>query len=290
MYTRKSRIIPPFVSSNEIVSLASLSIDCYLFIMVSHRFIVSALVLLAQSASAQKYVFAHVVVGNTAAHTQSTWENDITLAQAAGIDAFALNCGYPDSNIPTQVANAFAAAEALGSNFKLFFSFDYLGGGETWPATGGNSVASYLNQYISTLAYFKYQGVPFVSTFEGTGNIGDWAQGGSIRLAVGNIYFVPDWTSLGPSGISAYLDNIEGFFSWDMWPEGATNKTDSSDLAWQGATPGKSYMMGVSPWFFHSGSGDPDWVWRGDDLWADRWAQTLDVNPDFVEYVIRPFR
>ena len=251
--------------------------------MIYLRTVVATFALFARCALGQKYVFAHVVVGNTAAHSQSTWENDITLAMDAGIDAFALNCGYPDSNIPTQVANAFAAAAALGSNFKLFFSFDYLGGGETWPATGSNSVVSYLNQYVSKPAYFKYQGIPFVSSFEGTGNIADWAQGGPIRSAAGNLYFVPDWTSLGPSGISSHLNNIEGFFSWDMWPEGATNKTDSSDLAWQAATPGKTYMMGVSPWFFHSGDGTPDWVWRGDDLWADRWSQTLAVNPEFVE-------
>ena len=253
--------------------------------MITLHFVVAAFALFSQYVSAQKYVFAHVVVGNTAAHTQSTWEDDITIAKNSGIDAFALNCGYLDSNIPTQVANAFAAAETLGSNFKLFFSFDYLGGGQPWPATGSNSVVSYLNQYIGKASYFRYKGNPFVSTFEGTSNIGDWSQGGTIRSAVGKIYFVPDWTSLGPSGISSSLNNIEGFFSWDMWPEGATNKTDSSDLAWQAATPGKTYMMGISPWFFHSGSGSPDWVWRGDDLWADRWGQTLKVQPDFVEYV-----
>lgn len=43
--------------------------------------------------------------------------------------------------------------------------------------------------------------------------------------------------------------------------------------------------MGVSPWFFHSTSGGEDWVWRGDTLWPDRWAETLTVQPDFVEYV-----
>ncbi|TVY62332.1 Mutanase [Lachnellula suecica] len=248
--------------------------------------ILAAASLLTSSASAQKYVFAHVVVGNTAAHTQATWANDISLAQASGIDAFALNMGYPDSNIPTQVANAFAAAEAAGSSFKLFFSFDYLGGGTPWPATGDNSVVSYLTQYKGSAAYFNYDDAPFVSTFEGTAtaNIADWAPGGAIRSAVGSVYFVPDWTSLGTGGIAADLDNIEGFFSWDMWPNGAVNSTDATDKAWQAATPGKTFMMGVSPWFFHSASGGKDWVWRGDDLWADRWAQTLDVNPEFVEY------
>lgn len=84
--------------------------------------------MLSSIVSAQKYVFAHVVVGDTAAHTQGTWTTDITLAQSAAIDAFILNIGYGDSNVPTQVANAFAAAEAAGGSIKLAFSFDYLGG------------------------------------------------------------------------------------------------------------------------------------------------------------------
>lgn len=200
--------------------------------MVSLQSLAAVLALFAKYAAA-KYVFAHVVVGNTAAHTQATWETDITLARSAGIDAFALNGGYPDSNIPTQVANAFAAAEALGADFKLFFSFDYLGGGSPWPATGDNSVVSYLNQYKTSPAYFNYNGAPFASTFEGTANIADWAPGGAIRSAVGDVYFVPDWTSLGPGGIGADLANIEGFFSWNMWPDGATNMTDAPDKEWQ---------------------------------------------------------
>lgn len=61
--------------------------------------------------------------------------------------------------------------------------------------------------------------------------------------------------------------------------------TDDGDKAWQSALGSKSYMMGVSPWFFHSASGGTDWIWRGDDLWADRWQQVMDVAPDFVEYV-----
>lgn len=86
--------------------------------------------LFSQMASAQKSVFAHVVVGNTAAHTKDTWAQDISLAKSVGIDAFVLNIAYPDGNIPGQVANAFTAAEEAGSAFKLFFAFDYLGGGQ----------------------------------------------------------------------------------------------------------------------------------------------------------------
>lgn len=59
-----------------------------------------ALGLLSQAVSAQKAVFAHVVVGNTAAHSQATWAQDIQLARNTGIDAFVLNIAYPDGNIP----------------------------------------------------------------------------------------------------------------------------------------------------------------------------------------------
>ncbi|OZJ02016.1 hypothetical protein BZG36_05201 [Bifiguratus adelaidae] len=239
---------------------------------------------LAQGVSAG-YVFAHVVVGNTAAHTQSTWQNDITLAHNAGIDAFALNIATPDSNTAPQVANAFAAAKALNNGFKLFFSFDYLGGGQPWPATGSNSVVSYLTQYKNSGVYFYYNGLPFASTFEGTNNINDWAPGGPIRSGAGDVYFVPDWTSLGPSGVASHSANIQGAFSWDMWPAGANDMTTTPDQQWVSALAGKSYMMGVSPWFFHSASGGTDWVWRGDDLWAQRWQQVLQINPAFVEIV-----
>jgi glucan endo-1,3-alpha-glucosidase len=81
---------------------------------------------LTRALAAQQNVFAHVVMGNTAAHTVDTWSRDIKLAADKGIDAFVLNIAYPDSNIPQQVSNAFEAAEKRGSDFKLFFSFDYL--------------------------------------------------------------------------------------------------------------------------------------------------------------------
>ncbi|KAH8602718.1 putative glucan endo-1,3-alpha-glucosidase agn1 [Bisporella sp. PMI_857] len=228
-----------------------------------------------------KAVFAHIVVGNTASHTVDLWTTDISLAKSFGIDAFVLNIAYPDGNIPIQVANAFAAAEA--ADYKLWFAFDYLGGGQPWPATGDLSVAGYLNKYKDSSAYYKVDGAPLASTFEGINNIGDWAPGGIIRSAVGSIFFVPDWTSLGPGNIGASLANIEGFFSWDMWPDGPQNSTTEKDKKWIAAIDGKAYMMGVSPWFFHSSP--KAWVWRGDDLWADRWAQTLELQPEFVQIV-----
>lgn len=78
-------------------------------------------------AAGPHYVFAHYMVCNpTYGPSVQGFEQDIQDAQAAGIDGFALNLGAYDD--PTQgyynknVAMMFAAAEALGTGFKLFFS------------------------------------------------------------------------------------------------------------------------------------------------------------------------
>lgn len=154
-----------------------------------------------------KAVFAHVVVGVTCSYNQSLWESHISLAQQAGIDAFALNIAPPLADCTaTQISNAFAAANALGAQFKLFFSFDYLGGAGPWSQA---DVINVLNEYGRDPAHFTFgaDGYPLVSTFEGTSNIGDWDD---IRKEVGGIYFVPDWTSLGTSGFANHLDVVDG--------------------------------------------------------------------------------
>lgn len=51
-------------------------------------------------------------------------------AQAAHIDAFALNMAYNDPTNIEALPAAFSAAESVG--FSLFFSFDYAGNGD-WP-------------------------------------------------------------------------------------------------------------------------------------------------------------
>ena len=117
-----------------------------------------ALALLGPAAVSAKSVFAHFMVGNTEKFVEADWRTQIALAQAAKIDAFALNMANKENTTITQIPNAFAAAEALG--FQLFFSFDYAGNGAWDPAT----VISMINQRNSSKAYFKYNKKPMVST------------------------------------------------------------------------------------------------------------------------------
>lgn len=185
----------------------------------------------------------------------------------------------------TQVAAAFLAANDLNTGFKLFFSFDYLGGSEgAWPAS---DIVSLINEYGTNGAYQQASrngaSLPFVSTFEGGDQASDWP---GIKQQV-DVYLVPDWTGSNEAQIKSNLDTIDGFFSWNMWPEGANDMTTVPDTNWQDLIgDSKDYMMGVSPWFYTDLKGyGKQRLWRGDDLWADRWDQVMDVNPEYVEIV-----
>lgn len=162
--------------------------------------ILTAVVQVAQAQA----VFAHVIVGNNAAYQVSDWQADIRLASSKGIDAFALNIAPPlAGNTLTQVGLAFQAAAS--THFKLFFSFDYLGSGVPWAS---NDIVTLLQQYAGSTNYYKYLGLPFVSTFEGPTN-SDVSQWSAIRAAIpGGIYFVPDWSSQGPGYRMDLIDGV----------------------------------------------------------------------------------
>ncbi|CAD0091638.1 unnamed protein product [Aureobasidium vineae] len=183
---------------------------------------------------------------------------DIRLAQDSHIDAFALNIAN-NGGYAGQVANAFSAANSLG--FKLFFSFDYAAQG----AFAQQDVINLINQYRSNGAYYQYNGKPFVSTFEGPGSSGDW---NTIKSQTG-CFFIPDWSSLGAQA-AVSRGVVDGLFSWEAWPSGPNDMTTKPDESYKSALGGKPYMM-------------PNWLWRGDDLWFDRWNQVMSVQPDFVE-------
>src|SRR5437667_8662823 len=50
------------------------------------------------------------------------------------------------------------------------------------------------------------------------------------------------------------------------------------------ALGGKPYMMAISPWFYADlPRWGKNWLWRGDDLWYDRWQQAIELQPALVE-------
>ncbi|KAF1949169.1 glycoside hydrolase [Byssothecium circinans] len=246
------------------------------------------------TATAQR-VFAHVIVGINGAYTKAQWISDIRLAQTAGIDGFVLNIGTPwAGTIETQVSLAFQASNEVANEFKLFFSFDYNGGSADVKAWPSGDVSKALSAYIENYSYAKHPytrgqntGKAIVSTFEGPDNVGDWTSL-KAQFSSRGIYFIPNYSSKDPAWHKQHLDVIDGVFSWNMWPNGPhdmdTNPSTDPDVAWKSVNG--QYMMGVSPWFF---TDLPNYqkrmLWRGDDLWHQRWEHVYDIKPQFVQIV-----
>ncbi|KAF7189218.1 Glucan endo-1,3-alpha-glucosidase agn1 [Pseudocercospora fuligena] len=225
-----------------------------------------------------KAVVAHFMMSNCYYYTSTEWTSDIQAAQDAHIDGFALNvANNPDSTTIQQIANAFTAANNMG--FKLLFSFDYAGAG-AWPR---NQVISYIQQYSSNAAYMQYKGKPLVTTFEGTQQAGDWA---NIKSQTG-CFFIPDWASIGASSAATAGGSVaDGLFSWEAWPNGPNNMNTNGDNNYVSALNGKPYMMAVSPWFYTNVPNfGKNWLWRGDDLWFDRWNEVMSIQPEFVQII-----
>ncbi|KAJ0387169.1 hypothetical protein COL922a_002781 [Colletotrichum nupharicola] len=208
------------------------------------------------------------MVGNTENYSASDWIDDISLAQEAHIDAFALNMAKGEPMNAKAIADAFSDAEALG--FKLFFSFDYAGRG---PYSKDEVIS----------AYFRHQGKPLVSTFEGPDQVEDWHD---IKSTTG-CFFVPDWSSLGAGpAVRAASGVADGLFSWAGWPWGAQDMETYVDALYIEALGSKPYMMPVSPWFYTNLPGySKNWLWRGDHLWYDRWIQVNTLMPEFVQII-----
>jgi len=186
-----------------------------------------------------------------------------------------LNIAPGDSYTTSSINLAAQAAKDHG-NFSLFLSFDYRSNGE-WDA---GVAANTINTFATTAgsAQYKYNGKPFVSTFEGGDRVGDWP---TIKQKTG-CFFVPDWSDLGPAGVAG--SSADGGFSWDAWPAGNTDKDTTADKAWKTGLAGKPYLMPVSPWFYTNlPQWSKNWILRGDDLWSTRWNQVLEIQPEFVE-------
>ncbi|KAF1351430.1 glycosyl hydrolase family 71 protein [Delphinella strobiligena] len=219
-------------------------------------------------------VFAHLIIGNTYNYTQQDFLTSIQAAHTAGIDGFALDIALPAnfSSTDTSLDDIYAAAEQYDHDFTLFLSFDY-GVVPNWdPLT----VVTYINRYSNSSAQFKYNGKPFVSTFEGWEHASDWA---SIKTQTG-AFFIPDYSSQGASGAAA-LPNVDGLLSWDAWPN-YTADVPTTDQEYMTALDGRPYMMPVSPWFYANVDGK-NWLWHTDELWPLRWEQVFKYNPTFIE-------
>ncbi|KAJ7148702.1 glycoside hydrolase family 71 protein [Mycena crocata] len=247
------------------------------------------------AASQQKFVVAHFIVGNTYPYTLSDWSQDIALASLKGFDAFALDVGR-DPWQPSRVADAYTAAKSQGSNFKLFFSFDM--GSFPCASNDGDSkitmdtLRKYIKTYQNHPNQFMYNGRPLVSTFAGEFckfGTGSYNEGWNMVLKAGQppIHFMPSFF-VDPATFPS-LTVMDGAFNWNSgWPMGNYDINFNSDSLYLSKLGGRSYMAGVSPWFFtHYGADtyDKNWIYRADNwLLAQRW-ELLIQNRNSIDLV-----
>ncbi len=148
-------------------------------------------------ATGERYVFVHYMVcfpPGGAGATVADFEEEILQAQARGIDGFALNCGGWTVRYPSYKATVlliYQAAQALGTDFKLFISADFSGSPTNAEVT--DMVESFRNHPNQ----LHYQGKPVLSTFGGGGTGGlttfirSQFSGTDPTTAGGPIIFIP---------------------------------------------------------------------------------------------------
>lgn len=189
-----------------------------------------------------------------------------------------MNVGFGDPSNEQRLTDAFTAATQVG--FKLLLNFDYATGSGLWPL---ENVTALILRHRNSPAYFKHNGQPLVSTFEGAARASDWT---TIKQQTG-AFFMPSWTSLTPKE-SLAKGVADGLSNWEAWPAGGTEMYSSLDSTYQAelTLTKKLYIMPISPWFYaNMPKYNKNWVWRGESVWFDRWNQVLYHRPSAVQII-----
>jgi len=150
------------------------------------------------SASGDRQVWAHHMVGNTYPYTQANWLVDIRAASAQAIDGFALNLGHESWQVD-RATDAYAAAQNSGTGFKLFLSLDVTSLG-CWSGGDASNLVSIVQRFANHPNQAKHNGKVLVSTFAGSDcNFGTGSGSGAwqsmfvdaLKNQGTNIFFVP---------------------------------------------------------------------------------------------------
>ncbi|KAI0636141.1 glycoside hydrolase [Trametes polyzona] len=242
-----------------------------------------------------KGVFAHYLVGGMGGSDQAV--KDVQDAKRMSIDAFALNVQYPSESWATNsIQLLFNAAAA--NDFKLFFSFDMA------VIDQPSTFLPLFRQYQNHPAYYRHNGRPFVSTFNGgsksfgasSPNAGWQSRFKDVLAAEGiNPFFVPDFDDYGGAAYDAnFFRNypvVDGVLGWESaWPqvsEGVANVSSAKDQTALSAAhaAGKVYMMPLSSVQFKHIDPGQNWYRRGELNLPLRIGQVLALQPDFVEII-----
>ncbi len=255
----------------------------------------------AAAQSPKHYVFAHYMTcyadyGNTV----DGFMLDIMAAQSAGIDGFALDIGEwdgPDWYYKAHVGELYAAAEQLGTGFKLFPFLEFF---------QPDQVIEMITNYANSPASFWYQGKVVLSSWGGNSvtafnQVGvDWTNAifAPLQQLGYPVFFVPHFWPNSGSETPTYSDAVQilatngpilnGLFLFGAAgvPSVLAQCNSNYTLALHAA--GKLFMAGLTPHYWGCGqlsNGQRYYESDGGEGIALQWNSIIANQPDWVNLV-----
>ncbi|MCJ1230621.1 hypothetical protein MMC12_007295 [Toensbergia leucococca] len=232
----------------------------------------------ATTATSTPLVFAHYML--ITRPPSGNYTNDIVLAQAAGIDAFAINYGGFDAVWSLQeqyLSEFYSAAEAL--SFKVFLSID------TTSVTDPSMVVQLVNQYAGSPAQLTIDSAAMLSSFSTTPPNWNW-QNDILDQITTAVHLVPGNIGTDASSLFSQAPS-SGIFPWVHPYLTATEEATLDVLfAAERTATGKKWMAPIAPWFFKRFDVGDNWSQAQDAaIFVSRWQHLLQLQPDYIELV-----
>lgn len=257
------------------------------------RLISVVLVAVLSVSAAEKKVFAHYMVCIPVAGGDSTvadYQREMKIAQAAGIDGFALNCGgwtLKEPHYKKRTLLIYEAAKQLGTGFQLFISADYASG------LTSDETRDMIESFRAHPNQFRHQGRPVLSTFAGGREQADFvAREFTGDRAICYVpFFYPTPTREMPlqpqvdQVFNDYGNTLDGFFHFGAagTPEQITETNRLLAQKWLGA--GKIFMASITPYYRGLGGNYRVYDSRGVEGLAKQWEGAIRDNATWVEIV-----
>lgn len=245
----------------------------------------------AKDKGVPKMVFAHYMVALPTGGPSSSikdYQAEITSAQNAGIDGFALNCGAwiaKEPHYKERVTKIYQAAQELGTDFKLFLSADFA------TKLTFEEFRDMVESFRNHPNQFRHEGKPVISTFRGeqmalTKRVSEGFTGDQA------IFFVPFYYPTPPTELPndeeidrVYQENqaADGFFYFGAagTPSQISDVTARMARRWKAG--GKLFMAPVTPYYLGHGVNNRVFDSKGFQGMAEQWRSAISSDSDWIE-------
>lgn len=254
----------------------------------------------AQAVEGERTVFAHYMT--CFYQDVASYKKEMMIAQLYGVEGWALNCGNwkrkdpktgewrPHEGYVQASSNVFAAAEALGTGFKVFFSPD--GSKEALYASDHPDMGV---MFHGRANLFRYGGRPFISGWSGSNRqtnkyvafkeelekrgVGDYLIVPAYGISNHTMYETVDLVKQDVFRDPNFVCDGIFHFGCDNTTAEFVDRLEAGRLA--ALQNGKIYMAGPCPAYNSSNLRD----YRGVSGYAEIWQSIVAMQPELVEIV-----